>query len=123
MIHRHLIGICAISLVSACGDDLESRQAAVQQPDGDAITISQPNAPDAGSTSPRRSSQIERGTGQGGETDATEKVIVDAGPETFVDDAQGFSTDPIDDTSGFDPTPMDPQGFAPEPSAAEVFEE
>ncbi len=107
------LGICALPLLSACGDDLEDRQAAVEerQPVSGAMTMEQSQrAPSA----PAPESEAAR---------MDDEVVVDAEPEVFVDDAQGFSTDPIDDTAGFDPTPSENGGFAPEPMAPKSFED
>lgn len=108
--------IAACLGLSACGDDLDSRQAAVdeRQPPRDAITIERAEPRRATSATPDQGNTI---------SEMDDEVIVDAGPEIFVDDAQGFSPDPMDDTTGFDPTPIDPGGFAPEPLAPESFED
>ena len=107
------LGICALPLLSACGDDLEDRQAAVEerQPVSGAMTMEQSQR---ALSAPAPESEAAR---------MDDEVVVDAEPEVFVDDAQGFSTDPIDDTAGFDPTPSENGGFAPEPMAPESFED
>jgi len=119
---RAACGMAALALLAGCGDDLESRQQAVEerQPVGGEVTIGDP-APRASRTA---STPGPAATTQGFEDeDPGEELVVDAEPEIFIDDAQGFSTDPIDDTSGFDPTPPESGGFAPEPMAPESFED
>ncbi|RIV85828.1 hypothetical protein D2V07_10930 [Aurantiacibacter zhengii] len=118
------LGICALPLLSACGDDLEDRQAAVEerQPANGAMTMEQSQIKTESGSSPSQGAS----TAQDSESETTrmdDEVVVDAEPEVFVDDAQGFSTDPVDDTAGFDPTPRENGGFAPEPIAPEIFED
>ena len=123
MIARAALALSAVSLLAACGDDLESRQAAVQerQPVGDEVTVRErePQVTRASrAPSPEATTQ-----GFAEEDDPDAEVIYETMPEPLVDDAQGFDPSPIDDTSGFDPTPVDPGGFAPEPIGPETFEE
>ncbi len=126
MTARLLIGISALALLAGCGDDLESRQAAVQErmPDRDMSgTQSQPQETRL-SITPAPAATAEGFADDGEINDEDEGAVVEATPEALIDDAQGFSTAPIDDTSGFDPSPNDgPQGFAPEPIEPEAFDE
>lgn len=118
------LGISTLPLLSACGDDLEDRQAAVEerQPGSGAIPMEQSQSKAGGNSSQsQRASTAEDPESEAARMD--DEVVVDAEPEVFVDDAQGFSTDPIDDTAGFDPTPSENGGFAPEPMAPESFED
>jgi hypothetical protein len=117
------LAVIAVALLSACGDDLESRQAAVQeqQPTGGEITVGEPQPQVSRATRTPAAEATAQGFDDEGRDD--DDVAFDAMPEPLVDNAQGFDPDPIDDTSGFDPTPTDPSGFAPEPIGPESFEE
>ncbi|WAT17619.1 hypothetical protein OZN62_11955 [Aurantiacibacter sp. MUD11] len=105
----------AAALLSACGDDLESRNAAVQtERPQEGMRVVQSNTKSRSTA--QSSAPAAPASFADAEADDGEEVLeVEAGPESFIDDAQGFSTDPIDNTAGFDPTPADPQGFAAEP--------
>ena len=126
MIGRAFALLAATGLLSACGDDLESRQAAVAQhsAEGGQITVGQrqsaatTTSPSSSTAPPAQAFDDDRAP-----EPADEPAPFDAGGDSLVDDAQGFSTDPLDDTSGFDPTPSVPGGFAPEPMAPESFED
>lgn len=126
MIARTLALLMAVGALSGCGDDLESRQAAVEQqrPNGGQVVVGQRDtAPERTPSAPSPTAPA-RGFADTGETLVPgESAPLDSDIEGFVDEAQGFSTDPIDDTSGFDPTPSDAGGFAPEPLAPESFED
>ena len=115
-------GLGALPLLTACGDDLESRQAAVQEmrPTGGQATAEQA-PPQARSDNKVAQSSTPAEPEDNAQTD--DGMVIDAAPEALIDEAQGFSTDPIDDTAGFDPTPSDSGGFAPEPMAPESFED
>jgi len=119
MITRGLLGLGTLAMRAGWGDDLESRQASVQeqQPMGGEMTV--------GAQEPQASREPSaEATAQGfDDEDGGEDVVFDTMPDTLMDNAQGFGTDPIDDTSGFDPTPSDSGGFAPEPMAPESFED
>lgn len=124
MTARLLLTISAISLLASCGDDLESRQAAVQDrtPERD-LSIQSPPQSARDSAVSATAAPAE---GFADDTLANGKdagIVEDAAPDELIDNAQGFSTDPVDDTSGFDPSPDTPQGFAPEPIGVEAFEE
>ncbi len=123
MMGRVAICISALAVLSACGDDLESRQAAVEDrmPDR-AVAGSQPDPAEMRITTAPKSSESAEGFAEDGIAAEDTEVEV-APPEALVDDAQGFSTDPIDDTAGFDPSPSTPEGFAPEPMPPETFGE
>ncbi|WP_120077678.1 hypothetical protein [Aurantiacibacter odishensis] len=119
MIARAAAGLCAIALLAGCGDDLESRQAAVQgmEREGGDITVRQA-APEASGPTVSRDSD-----GDQSADDLDQGAAIDVPPEALIDTAQGFSADPIDDAAGFDPTPDNSGGFAPETMAPESFEE
>lgn len=106
-----------LALLCSCGDDLGSRRAAVQdgQPTGGEMTIEKPSP---------RTSAADPVPGPQGDTEAgdSDEVVVDVMPESLVDSAEGFSTDPLDDTSGFDPTPVDPEGYFTDPIDSENFD-
>lgn len=123
MIVRAALALSAVPLLAACGDDLESRQAAVQeqQPMGGEMTVGEqePQITRAG----RAPSPQETAQGFDDEGDPDAEITYETMPDPMVDTAQGFAPDPIDDTSGFDPTPVDPGGFAPEPIGPETFED
>jgi hypothetical protein len=125
MIARAALGVAALSLLGACGDDLESRQSAVQerQPMGGEITVGNTNTSSSRAASAPAPAAAPTAQGFADDDDLEDPPVVEAAPEALIDDAQGFSTDPIDDTSGFDPTPSDSGGFAPETLGAESFEE
>lgn len=118
MIARAVTGLCFIALLGACGDDLESRQEAVQgmQPSRDEITVREVAPADSEAT-------VTRGAPTENQESPDEGAAMDLPPESLIDTAQGFSADPMDDAAGFDPTPETPSGFAPEPMAAESFED
>ena len=119
MIARTAAGLCAIALLTGCGDDLESRQAAVQgmEPDGGEITVRKAAPRESEPTVSRQSAEDER------TDDMNRGAAIDVPPEALIDTAQGFSADPMDDAAGFDPTPDNSGGFAPETMAPESFEE
>lgn len=60
---------------------------------------------------------------EAGDDEEDEMIVFDAPPEALIDNAQGFAPEPIDDASGFDPTPSSPQDFTPEPVGQETFGE
>lgn len=117
-----LIGLSALALLAACGDDLESRQEAVEgrQPVGGEMTV--------GDASSRSNSSAANATAEGfaddqRSSDDDGRPVEEAAPEELIDNAQGFSAEPMDDTKGFDPTPTDSGGFAPDSLAPESFED
>ncbi len=121
---RLLLPLSAIALLASCGDDLESRQAAVQErmPERDLSIQSSPKeARDSSTPIPTAPAEGFANDSDAGDENAGN--MEDAAPDELIDNAQGFSTDPIDDTSGFDPSPDAPQGFAPEPIGPESFGE
>ena len=106
--------LAACMALTACGDDLESRNEAAGTNRAPEMTIQ------SQSSSTSRSRTI--GSGDtiriekpAEETDSFEdgaEEIVDASPSDLVDSAEGFSTEPLDDTSGFDPSPSSDWGSA-----------
>ncbi|MGB3794726.1 MAG: hypothetical protein WA957_00275 [Alteraurantiacibacter sp.] len=122
---RLLAVICASAMLAGCGDDLESRQAAVQErsPSTD-IGGGQPQPGETRISRQQPSAQTAEGfAGDDVASPDDDIAVVDASPDALIDDAQGFSPDPMDNASGFDPSPDSPQGFAPEAIEPEVFEE
>ncbi|GAA5048241.1 hypothetical protein GCM10023208_05270 [Erythrobacter westpacificensis] len=115
MIARAATTLSAVALLAGCGDDLESRQQAVQglEPARDEITIRNATPQESEATVTRRAP----------EDNVDQGAAVDVPPESLIDTAQGFSADPMDDATGFDPTPDNTGGFAPESMAPESFEE
>ncbi|WP_271078649.1 hypothetical protein [Aurantiacibacter sp. MUD61] len=109
-------------LIAACDDDLDSRNAAagVDREGQSEFVVQQPRARVASSEGSSRvegfddtEEQEERartGSDRGGEDDG-EEVVVDAAPDELIDSAEGFSAEPMDDTSGFDPSPPPPETF------------
>lgn len=95
-------------LLAACGDDLESRQAAADAQIGEReVTLEPRPAP-----SPEATTIVEMDDEvEAEEADDSEEVFVDASPDDLVDSAQGFSAAPMDDASGLDPTPMGRETF------------
>ena len=85
-------------LASACGDDLESRNAAATgaRENPPAVPVAQDTPRPAATT--RASTPTAPADG--------EPVVVDAQPDDLLDDAEGFSAEPMDDASGIDPTPV-----------------
>ena len=100
--------------LAACGDDLESRQAALDQPQGGEIMIGAQETSAVSGTMPAAPApgapQGFDDAGDNGSMDE-EETVFDAEPEMLIDDAQGFDTAPIDDTSGFDPSPGTAESF------------
>lgn len=115
-------------LLAGCGDDLESRNAAVglEDDDGSEMVITRQSS-DAESTGRQEIdglgdvdriaddfamdddvSPIPSGASENGEDDG-EPTIVDASPDDLRDMAQGFSPEPADDASGIDPSPILPE--------------
>lgn len=113
MIARAALVLPAIVLLAACGDSLESRNeaAGLDQRGGSEMTVVTQNTPpsrsgqNAATRSPNAQPTSQSFSDEEGEDD--DVLEVDAGPETFVDSAEGFAPEPMDDTSGFDPSPMD----------------
>ncbi|MWV29121.1 hypothetical protein [Aurantiacibacter rhizosphaerae] len=124
MTTRLLIGLAAIAALAGCGDDLESRQSAVQErTPGRDLSGQQPQPRETRLTvQPAPATKAEGFADDDALSDDGE-VIEDATPDALIDSAQGFSTDPIDDTSGLNPSPEAPQGFAPESIEPESFAE
>ena len=102
----------AALLLAGCGDDLESRNAA--------IAHSSPPRPVATETTARRATPAaaQSATSFAGEDEAPTRrrtsstaegedpVIVDADPDSLMDDTRGFAPEPLDDAVGLAPTPM-----------------
>ena len=118
-----LIFLSTLTLLASCGDDLESRQQAVEsrQPvGGSGITV--------GDASSRTNAPVDDATAEGFAdeqrgSDGGEPMMEEAAPEELIDTAQGFAAEPMDDARGFDPTPADSGGFAADPVSTESFED
>ena len=102
--------------LAACGNDLDSRNEAAMSaaPMGEQkMTIrSQPQR-----TSPTRQQAQPAPDGFAEEKDLADRdeaLLVDAAPDDLIDNAQGFSTDPIDSGRGFDPSPRPERSSEPE---------
>ena len=110
--------LAACIALTACGDDLESRNEAAGTDRAPEMTIqSQGNSTNRSRTIGSGDTiRIEKpaseagGFADGAEAEAAE--VVDASPSDLVDSAEGFSTEPLDDTSGFDPSPSSDWGSA-----------
>lgn len=103
---RRLLFLTAAPLaLSACGDDLESRnEAAGMGPPVEGMVITNNDRVrdvEPADTTPADAGFAEEGSG--GEED--EDLFVDAAPDELVDSAEGFDTSPADDTAGIDPNP------------------
>lgn len=113
-----------LGLLTACGNDLESRNAAAgvdtyAPPEmtiessnagngsGNRIVASEGAPSDFGSQDTTEQEEAARTGSDFGRAD-DEEVVVDASPDDLVDSAQGFSPEPMDDASGFDPSPIPP---------------
>lgn len=114
MMARAAFVLPVIVSLAACGDSLESRNEAAgldQRGGGEMTVVSQNSTPSRSSQSTTTRSPNAQPTSQGYDEEAEEEPLeVDAGPETFIDSAEGFDPSPMDDTMGFDPSPMDPAG-------------
>ncbi len=114
------------ALVAACGDDLESRQAAIDESgppqNGDMVLIPGRQAsdgqtsPGAAGATPMRIEDIEDGETNPeyledgmaippAGADGGDSLVVDAAPDDLIDSARGFSPEPMDNASGIDPAP------------------
>ncbi len=95
----------ALALLSACGDDLESRQAAAEerQPSEQFIEdeVEARSAP-----APAAASAPEADDGGDADGGEEEPLQVDAAPDDLIDSATGFAPEPMDDARGFDPSPV-----------------
>ncbi|MFB0613837.1 hypothetical protein [Aurantiacibacter poecillastricola] len=118
---RFALAVAATLLLQACGDDLESRQAVVEEMQGPRELV----IPTAKPTGPRSAGAAEQGFDDDGSAQdrRTDEIMIDAEPENLIDDTRGFSADPLDDARGFDPTPIEPEVFAPEPMEPETVED
>ena len=109
---RRLAPLVGLLALAACGDDLETRNAAIAEgapprPVTVETTVTRPSrtaqqsapgfADEDEAPTRRRSSSIGEGE---------DPLIVDADPDSLVDDAQGFAPEPLDDAVGLAPTPM-----------------
>ncbi|MBH5321833.1 hypothetical protein [Aurantiacibacter sediminis] len=110
-------------LIAACGSDLDSRNEAagvdrngqrefvIQQPQNRGqssarIVGSEGAAAFQGFDDTEEQEESARtGSDRGDAGDDDEEVVVDAAPDELIDSAQGFSAEPMDDTTGFDPSP------------------
>ncbi len=116
VVARVALALPLLALVAACGDSLESRnEAAGLDPrggGGEMRIVSQNSTPSRSSQPATTRPPNAQPTAQGFEEEGSESetIEVDAGPETFIDSAQGFDPTPMDDTVGFDPSPMDMGG-------------
>ena len=95
---------CA-ALLSACGDDLDSRNAAAGlDSQTDVEIISQASRTPAAEAEVQTFDDNEDASDEG--DDGEEAPIVDAMPEDLMDSAQGFAPEPLDDTAGIAPEPI-----------------
>lgn len=105
------ISLVPLLLLGACGDDLESRNAAVGlggSEDGTELTVVRP-AQTTGEN--ETSGDGEDGQLEGAAADEGDEILVDAMPDELIDSAEGFAPEPMDNASGFDPTPRAPESF------------
>ena len=99
-------------LLTACGDDLESRNAALGLDSDERPlpvaerTVSDADAP--GNREPQTASATEADDGEGPPT-------VLAEPRDLVIGTEGFAPEPMDDATGFAPEPTAPEPFNPNP--------
>lgn len=116
---RAALALAAVATLAACGDDLESRQAAVeeQQPVPAKMTMERPPA------APAPAATTDGFDAPQDDDDQGDEKALETESDPLMDSAQGLDPVPLDDTSGFDPTPIEPEGFAPEPIGPETFEE
>lgn len=107
------VPVLALALLAACGDDLESRNAAIEgyAPDTGPV-IAERAAP--------RSGRIAAGNAAPDEAE-DEMLETEADPESLVDSAQGYAVAPMDAATGFDPTPTRETAFAPTGAEPENF--
>jgi|GEM_PF-1494858 len=115
-------------LLTGCGDDLESRNAAAGMDSGADDVVITRQEPDTASDDGRLAidglgnvdevsddfavidapvaiAEIDADT----DDDEAEPRIVDASPDDLRDTAQGFAPEPMDDASGIDPSPILPE--------------
>ena len=113
---RASASVLAIALLAGCGDDLESRNAALAdfEAPADAGMTVQARAPAAtgAEAPPPEDPAID---------DVNEEAPVNADGEDLLDSAQGFAAAPMDSAAGFDPTPTREPAFGAAPAAAEDF--
>lgn len=94
-----LVPLLTLPLLAGCEDDLESRNAAVQNagaPVGEGGMVLTP-----GRQGDDRAA-AEQDNGFAGEADG-EELVLDAAPDDLIDNAEGFDPAPIDDAAGIDP--------------------
>ena len=92
--------LAAPTMLAGCGDDLESRNAALAESQN--AQLPQVETSEAPSPPP---APVVDAPGQGAVSDGEDTVIVDAQPDELLDSAQGFDPTPIDDGKGYDPSP------------------
>lgn len=105
----------AMLLLTACGDDLESRSQAAER----AIAERETAAQDADEQDSDVSEESEAAApaettsdadvGEAEEAAEAEEAVLDASPEDLMDTTQGFAPEPLDDAVGIDPAPIDPE--------------
>lgn len=113
--------LLVLALLPACGDDLESRNAATAGYDPAAA-----RAEAAPQARQQDRPQVRRGQGGDGATagegfDEEQPLEVDADAESLMDSAQGFAATPVDAAAGFDPTPQREPAFGAAPAEPENF--
>ncbi|MDF1835012.1 MAG: hypothetical protein P1U62_09040 [Alteraurantiacibacter sp. bin_em_oilr2.035] len=89
--------------LSACGDDLESRNAATGMQEGEAQAQGTMRI-ERQRTQPKQQPATAF-SDEPGESRESSETVIDATPDDLVQDTQGFDTAPMDDTSGIDPMP------------------
>ena len=107
---------CTAMALAGCGGDLDSRNEAALEgmPEQGQMTVeTQPRSASNASRSPNAqpTSIGFDEDGEEAESEEEEPLYIDAEPESLIDDTQGFAAEPLDDTSGFDPTPTADQAF------------
>lgn len=118
-----MVCLSALTLLASCGDDLESRQQAVegrQSVGGSGMTVGDASSR---SNSPPADATAEGFADEQRSSDDGEPMMEEAAPEELIDTAKGFAAEPMDDARGFDPTPADSGGFAADPVSPERFED
>lgn len=107
-------------LLAGCGDDLESRNAAIESAGGQGGEPEMVLTPGRQGEDRRNAEEASRGNGGFGrpgranarDEEDDDELVVDAEPDDLIDAAEGFDPSPIDDASGIaaDPLPEDDWG-------------
>lgn len=101
------------AMLAGCGDDLESRNAAIGNdgpPGGEQELVLTPGR----QGEDRRDAEtapVDNGFAGQHEDDESESVV-DAGPDDLIDAAQGFDPTPMDDASGIGADPLSEDDWA-----------